>query len=96
MVVCGATTDILTATATTTIVDLVPSCIPQLSRRGPRDSDTSGTFMYCSEASGSLMQLERVETVNVYIKWICILINYKSICSMVTFAQCSGHKGQTE
>ena len=50
---CGAITDILIATAATTIVDPVPSCIPQWSGWGPRDSDSSETISDRSEASGS-------------------------------------------
>ena len=49
----ATTVNIIVATAAITIVDPVPSCIPQWSGWGPRDSDTSGTFLDCSEASGS-------------------------------------------
>jgi len=53
MVVCAATTNIHTATAATTTVDPVPSCIPQWSGWDPRDLDNSGTLLDCCEVSVS-------------------------------------------
>ena len=53
VIVCGATADILTATAATTIVDPVPSCIPQWSGWRPRDLDMGETFLDCSEVTWS-------------------------------------------
>ena len=51
---CGCVyTDILTVTAATTIVDSVPSCIPQWSGWVPKEMDTSEILLDCFEASGS-------------------------------------------
>ena len=51
VVVCGTTTNVHTAIAATTIVDSVPSCIPQWNGWGPRDYDSSWTYLDYHEVS---------------------------------------------